>query len=229
MNPDHITQARNDAHTLERVLSGALDGFTGTLLCAWTYHPTPFLQAQTNPNASAHARLIAQALAGRKDLAAAWAQWAHNAPLLWDHPTQTPPDQDEEIRGQIEHTVVGGKLVSVRVSLPSPTPGQIAWNAKRSSFMTPISKKGTELIRLLTALGSIQGPLARWTATQGNKRPHHFYAGQSSSSALVVERLIGAATTTLKKGALEWGKTDLILYRHVDIPDRESLAHALWK
>lgn len=172
-----------------------------TLTARWGDGPRLATLAWALPNAPAHTQMALHALDRRADMAAALEAWALDTPLMWAHRESGLLTAQDHARPvvQIAFTYTGARpCLPTRVDLTLPTHDRAGLLTQHSHIATPVGKKGVELLRLLRALSSTQGPLCLWMSTQHQAKEQRFVAGPGIASAVLVDRLLRAAPTTLK-------------------------------
>lgn len=194
LSPELLARSARAAQTLWDTLATTPATIDGVLRCTWNGENDP------TPNATAFAP--AKDLTAHGQMASAvhvpilikaLTDWAAQCPILWANLPIFSSKNTHDGRTAVFITITKGRPVSIDVTIPKP-------NGRGSAhhIATPIHPKGTELLRLATFLGAVEGPFRAWTSVV-NSKEEVFFAGGPDTVALM-DRLVRAARTTLKSG-----------------------------
>lgn len=194
LSPELLARSACAARSLWDVLKATPATIDGTVRCGWngTNDPQPdVLDLVPAKDMTAHGQLAI--VAHRPVLLEAVTTWATQCPILWSSLPIFSSKRAHDGRTGLFITLAKGLPVAVDVTIPKPNGRGVSHR-----IATPINAKGTELLRLATFLGAIEGPFRAWTSV-ANSKEEVFFAGGPETVALM-DRLVRAARTTLKSG-----------------------------
>lgn len=170
------------------------------LTLAWSDgNPTPILTT-TCENTSAHAQIQARAGTQDPELVALINAWSAHAPIFWDYTASGLPGREDKTTRLT--FLWSGHLFGVEALLPSFASEQGAPLVRTTGMSSKNGKQGLELQRLLIALSSVQSPITRWSSTMGGRLEQAYLAGPTLDSAVVMDRLLRACSSTLKQSTM---------------------------
>jgi hypothetical protein len=118
-------------------------------------------------------------------------------PYLW----KTCPHEPEKGHSEFTFTFDKGNVTDVSMSLTYHKPAYTQQNTQLFS-QVKLQKSGEDLTRLFTMLSSFEGPYGIWTTKNKTGSITEFKAPHSGSGVLIIDRLMRAFQSTLRKQTL---------------------------